>query len=221
LQREEIAININKKILSTFYPQIVTLLRMRKKDFFVVAIGTSSGGLNVLKNILRRLPEHNNAAFIIIQHLHPNFKSSTEELLAGYTKMQVYRACENEVVKTGCVYVLPENKTMTIRNGRLSLIARDREDIINRAITIFFESMGPDLKERAIGIVLTGDGTDGTAGSASIHDHGGVIMVQRPDTAEFESMPQSMVTHGLSNFTLPVDQLVDTLAELIRPKQKI
>jgi len=173
-----------------------------------------------LKSVLRRLPEHNNAAFIIIQHLHPNFKSISEKLLAPYTKMQVHRAHENHLVRSGFVYVLPENKTMTIKNGRLSLAERKPEHIINRAITIFFESMGPDLKERAIGIVLTGDGTDGTDGSASIHHHGGVIMVQRPDTAEFESMPQSMVSHGLSNFTLPVDLLVDTLAELIRPEAK-
>lgn len=82
---------------------------------------------------------------------------------------------------------------MTIKDGCLVLVTRTPEQVVNRAINIFFESLGDDMKERAIGIVLTGDGTDGTIGSDSIHDNGCIMMVQRPSTAEFEGMPQSMV----------------------------
>lgn len=185
--------------------------------FYVIAIGTSAGGLPILIDIFKQLPEHNNAAFIIIQHLHKDFKSSTEDLLPPHTSMPVHNAVEGVLVEANNVYVLPENKMMTIKDGCLVLVTRTPEQVVNRAINIFFESLGDDMKERAIGIVLTGDGTDGTIGSDSIHENGGIMMVQTPSTAEFKGMPQSMVDDDHPNFNLPVKQLVETVIEFIKP----
>jgi len=186
-----------------------------KDKFYVVAIGASSGGLEILKEVLSQLPAKNNAAFIILQHLHKDYVSTSAEILSAYTSMPVYRAHENQLIEARSVYVLPENQMMTVRDGRLHLIERTPKQLINEAINIFFESLGEDLKERAIGIVLTGNGSDGTAGSAFIHANGGLVMVQKPGTAEYPDMPQSMVTDGHPDFVMPVSLLVKTLVEFI------
>ncbi|MBC7915429.1 MAG: chemotaxis protein CheB [Pyrinomonadaceae bacterium] len=161
-----------------------------------------------------RLPDHNNAAFIIIQHLHRNFRSLTDELLTPFTKMPVQRAVEGMLIRPNCVYVLPENKMMTVKVGCLIVTDRPPEQIINRAVDIFFESLSVDMQARAIGVVLTGEGTDGTAGSYLIYKNGGIVMVQTPSTAEFKGMPQSLVSHYHPNFNMPIEGLVDTLIKL-------
>lgn len=188
-----------------------------KDDFYVVAIGTSSGGLPILIDILTKLPNHNRAAFIIIQHLHKDVRNVTHEILAPYTSMPVYSAHDNQLIETSSVYVLPENQMMTVKDGRLKLIERTPAQRVNHAVDIFFKSLGDDMKSRAIAIVLTGRGNDGTEGSGSIHENGGVVMVQTPSTAEYKGMPQSMVSDDHPNFTMPVSELVKTLVELIKP----
>jgi two-component system CheB/CheR fusion protein len=189
-----------------------------KDNFYIIAIGTSAGGLPILKGILSQLPNRNDAAFIIIQHLPKDFRSGTADLIAPYTSMKVHRAFDGQRIEANSVYVLPENKMMTVKNGSLILVARTAVQVVNRAVDIFFESLGEDMKHRAIGIVLTGAGTDGTSGSYSIHENGGIIMVQTPDTAQFQGMPQSLVDDDHPNFNMPVAGLVDTLMELIKQR---
>lgn len=106
---------------------------------------------------------------------------------------------------------------MTIKDGCLVLVTRTPKQVVNQAINIFFKSLGNDMKDRAVGIVLTGNGTDGTSGSDSIHENGGIMMVQTPSTAEFEGMPQSMVDNDHPNYNLPVKELVETVIKLIKP----
>jgi two-component system CheB/CheR fusion protein len=203
------------EILVPTLAYITTPCHMKDK-FYVVAIGTSSGGLPVLIDILKLLPNYNNAAFIIIQHLHIEHRSVADEILATHTLMPVYRAHENQLVEVNSVYVLPENHMMTIKDGRLKLVERTYAHRINHAVDIFFKSMGEELKERAIGVVLTGRGDDGTDGSSYIHTHGGIVMVQRPSTAEYKGMPQSMVLNGYPNFVLSIEELVNTLIEFFK-----
>lgn len=191
-----------------------------KDNFYVVAIGTSAGGMPVLQRILSRLPGHINAAFVIIQHLHPDFRSISSELLSSFTTMPVYRVYEGQRLEAGSVYVLPENQMMTVRHGVLSLMERRPEQTINSTIDIFFDSLGKDYGDKAIGIVLTGRGNDGMAGSNTLHNYGGIVMVQAPATAEYENMPQATIEGDHPDYVLPVNELVSQLIRLITAQDK-
>lgn len=171
----------------------------------------------MLQDIFKQLPTRINAAFIVITHLQAHTRSHLVDLLTPFTNMPLDWAHENEVIFPGHVYLLPVDKMMTVKHGRLCLVNRTPRQKINRAINIFFESMGEELKSRAIGIVLTGSGTDGVQGTATIHSNGGIIMVQKPSTAQFADMPQSIIDDDHPNFVMAPHELIETLMEFIKP----
>lgn len=185
-------------------------------DFYVVGIGCSAGGPAAYNELFSKLPSDINAAFIVIQHLHPEFKSFNYELVAQYTSMKVLSAVDGELVAPGCVYFLPENAMMTIKDGRLHLRTRRKDEIINHAVDIFFNSLGIDAKEKAIGVILSGYGKDGSAGVEEIHERGGIVICQAPRTALHKGMPQSLINRISPDFILPLDELALKLLELTK-----
>jgi len=165
----------------------------RENRFYVVGIGASAGGFEALIDFFNHLPAKPNAAFIVVRHLLRNTPSFQEKLLASHTPMKVIRAENNQKVYPNQVYMLPENYYITIEQGILFLQKRN-EDKINRAIDVFFSSLAHDQKQRAIGIILSGLGSDGTEGANALHANGGMVMVQQPATAQFSSMPQMAIS---------------------------
>lgn len=171
-----------------------------------VGIGASAGGLEALEAFFKEMPAHNGLVFVIVQHLSPDYKSLMVELLSKRTEMKVFRAEEGMAVVPNAIYLIPPKKNLTIFHGRLLLNEQDRNRGINLPIDIFFRSLAEDQNEKAVAIVLSGTGSDGTRGIRSIKEHGGMVMVQDEHSAKFDGMPRSAIATGLADFVLsPVE----------------
>jgi two-component system, chemotaxis family, CheB/CheR fusion protein len=161
------------------------------RQFPVVGIGASAGGLEALEQFFTNMPANNGMAFVIIQHLDPKRKGILPELLQRVTKMKVDHVTDGMKINPDCVYVIPANKSMSILNDALYLFDPVEMRGIRLPIDFFFQSLADDRKERSIGIILSGMGTDGTVGLKSIKENGGIVAVQNPSSAMFDSMPRS------------------------------
>lgn len=167
--------------------------------FFVVGIGASAGGLKALESFFDHLPSDSGAAFVVIQHLSPNFKTLMPELLGRRTSMKVQQATNGMLLRRNCVYLIPPRHNITLRNRRL-VVKEQLDDVShhpNFPINIFFHSLASEYGERAIAIILSGTGSDGTEGLEALSDNGGIALVQSPSTAEFDGMPQTAIATGL------------------------
>ena len=141
-------------------------------DFFIVGIGASAGGVQALEAFFSNVMDHPNAAFVVLQHLSPDFRSMMSEILQRKTAMQVRQVEADMPVEAGTVYVMPPGKNLVLQDRRFCLI--DRSGHLNYPINLFFESMAQAFAERSIGVVLTGGGSDGTEGLTAISRAGGV-----------------------------------------------
>ena len=172
-------------------------------DFFIVAIGTSAGGLEAIEQFFSTMPERSGMALVIIQHLSPSHKSYMVELLSKRTKLPVQLAEQDTVIQPDNVYLIPVSKNIKVEDGRLKLSQQDRSTSIpNYPIDIFFESLAKYATDKSIGIVLSGTGSDGSRGLRSIKEVGGLALVQDPDTAQFDGMPKNAIN------AIPVDQVL-------------
>ncbi|HEY1109498.1 MAG TPA: chemotaxis protein CheB, partial [Opitutaceae bacterium] len=182
---------------------------------FVVGVGASAGGLQALQAFFGALTEPLNAAFVVVQHLSPDFKSFMVELLAKHTRMQVQRAEHGAAVRAGNIYLIPPKVTLTISRGRLQLAKSDPRRGLHLPIDEFFISLAQDQQRRAVAIVLSGTGSDGTAGIRAIKDAAGMVMVQSEDSAQFDGMPRSAIATGLADFVLPPAEMPGHLARYL------
>jgi chemotaxis protein methyltransferase CheR/two-component system CheB/CheR fusion protein len=179
-----------------------------KAGLFVVGIGASAGGLEAMEEFLKPTPPDCGLAFVIVQHLSPNHKGLLPELIQRITPMKVMQARNKAKVRAGCVYIIPPDRNLTIANGALILTPLSKSKIVRSAIDGFFQSLAKDCGTRAIGVVLSGMGTDGTEGARYIKENGGVILVQSPETAKFQSMPRSVLDAGLADFVIPPGEMI-------------
>ncbi|HEY9005232.1 MAG TPA: CheR family methyltransferase, partial [Ohtaekwangia sp.] len=159
---------------------------------------------------------HTGFSFIIIQHLSPDYKSLMLELLSKHTTMQVFEAEEGMEVLPNCIYLLPRKSLMTIKNGRLHLEDKKEKSSPNYAIDTFFESLAYEKGKDAIGIILSGTGTDGSRGIEAIKNNGGVVIVQDPQSAAFDGMPNSAIATGLVDMVLPPEMIGNELLEFLK-----
>lgn len=185
--------------------------RKEKNNFFIVGIGASAGGLEAFEEFFLHMPSKNGMAFILIQHMHPDHKSFTAGILQKYTSMEVSQAEDKTPIKPNCVYIKPPDKDMKLVNRVLHLTDPDEQN--KHTIDSFFWSLAEDQTNMAIGIVLSGTGTDGTLGLKAIKGSGGMTMVQDEKTAKFSGMPANAIAAGCADFILPVSKMP---AELIR-----
>ena len=191
---------------------------MSKDSFFVVGIGASAGGLRALEEFFENMPTDSDAAFIVIQHLSPDFKSLMKELLSRRTRMDVHRVEEGMKIMSNNVYLIPPGKNLSVKEGILHLSDQESRKVhgsISFPINIFFHSLADNYAEQAIGIVLSGTGSDGTQGLQAIKEGGGTVLVQDPDTAEFDGMPRSAIATGIVDRVLPPAELAQLLHEFI------
>jgi two-component system, chemotaxis family, CheB/CheR fusion protein len=182
-----------------------------RNDFYVVGIGSSAGGFEALKLFFENLPQEPGAAFVVIQHLSPKHESSTHKILAQHTNMPVEKVLETTKIQPNRVYVLPENKELKIEDGSLSLEDRDPNKVINYAIDNFFMQLADAYREKAIGVVLSGTGSDGARGVQIIKEKGGMVMVQSPESASFDSMPNVAISSDHPDYISSPDRLATDL----------
>ena len=186
-----------------------------ERDFSIIGIGTSAGGLDVLKTFISHVPLDCRHSFVIIQHLSPDYKSLMAELLAKSTSLPILEVRKTTQVEPGSIYLIPPKKNLTFKSGKLLLSNKPKGRVLNLPIDIFFTSLAEELGKDAIGIILTGSGSDGTRGIRAIKEVGGMVMVQDPDQAQFTGMPQSAINTGLVDFVLPAEDLGEELFNFI------
>ncbi|MFA6291081.1 MAG: chemotaxis protein CheB [Victivallales bacterium] len=173
--------------------------------FPIVGIGASAGGLAAFEAFFSGMPADTDPgmAFVLVQHLAPDHKSILTELIRRYTRMQVFEVEDGMAVRPNCAYIIPPNCDMTFLNGELQLQEPAAPRGHRLPIDLFFQSLAQDQHERAICVVLSGTGSDGTLGVRAIKNEGGMVMAQSPDTTEYEGMPRSAIATGLVDYELP------------------
>jgi two-component system CheB/CheR fusion protein len=176
--------------------------RSREKDFTIVAIGASAGGIEAVTELMSNLPANTGMAFVLIQHLDPHHRSLLTELVSKKTLMQVKEVADGMSVEPNHVYVIPPNATMSISNQTLHLGPREESRVAQVPIDHFMRALAEDQGDRAIGVILSGTGTDGTLGMAEIQAQGGVTFAQDNESAKYNGMPRSVVASGCVDYVL-------------------
>ena len=174
------------------------------KNFHIVGIGASAGGLKAFEEFFKGIPVKAdiNMAFVLVQHLAPDHKSILAELIRRYTSMPVFEVEDGIKVQPNCIYIIPPKFDMAFCTGTLELLEPISPHGQRLPIDFFFRSLAHDQQERSIGLVLSGTGSDGTLGIRAIKGEGGMVMVQAPESAEFDGMPQSAITTGMVDYEL-------------------
>ena len=184
--------------------------------FPVVAIGASAGGLAAFTTLLKALPVRSGMAFVLIQHLEPNHKSALASLLSEANRMPAAEVSNGMAVEPNRVYVIPPNKNMTIRGGALRLAPRSEAAGPQHPINVFFTALAEEQGNAAIGVVLSGTGSDGTYGLKVIKAAGGITFAQDPKTAQWRDMPVSAIAAGSADFVLSPRHIAAELARIGR-----
>ena len=185
----------------------------------IIGIGASAGGLEALDAFLSQVPADSGLAFVIIQHLDPMHKGVMPELLQRITPMRVTQAGNRMQVKADCVYVIPPNKDLSILHGKLYLLDPVAARGLRLPIDFFFRSLAEDQHERAIGVILSGMGSDGTLGLRAIKENAGLSLVQDPETAKFDAMPRSAIEAGLADIVAPAQKLPQCIVTYLNHRQ--
>lgn len=186
--------------------------------FPIVCIGASAGGLEAMEQYLMNVPQNIGMAYIVIQHLDPTQKGMLPELLQRITHMKVLQAKDRAAVKPNCVYVIPPNKTMSILKGVLHLFEPIEARGLRLPIDHFLQTLADDQHENAIGVILSGMGSDGSIGVRAIKEQNGIVMAQEPSTAKFDSMPRNAIESVLVDIVAPADELPLRLNDLFKHK---
>jgi two-component system CheB/CheR fusion protein len=187
---------------------------------YVIAIGASAGGLEAIHEFFDNMSDVGNYSFVVIQHLSPVHKSLLVELVARHTSMSVVEAEHNVVLQRRSVYIIPNNKLMTIKDGKLQLAQKTDKNIPNTAIDAFLYSLARDKGRLAIAVILSGTGSDGTRGAEAIKQAGGIVLVQTPDSAKFDGMPTNAINAGIADFVLPPAKIPEQIVECIKENKR-
>jgi len=184
------------------------------KDFYIVGIGASAGGLDAIQKLFDHIPPNTGIAFIIIQHLSPDFKSLMPELLAKHSTMSIFTAEDQLEVYPNSIYLMHRNKNIIIKGNKLHLLEKAPKHSLNLPIDIFFQSLGEEYNEKSIGIILSGTGSDGSRGIKTIKESGGIILVQDPLSAQFNGMPNAAIASGLVECIATPEEMAKVLLQI-------
>jgi two-component system, chemotaxis family, protein-glutamate methylesterase/glutaminase len=187
-----------------------------KENFSVVAIAASAGGLTAISQLLSSLPADFPAAIAVVQHLDPHHRSMMAEILRRNTSLQVKQAEAGDLLKPGTVYVAPPNQHLLVNpDSSLSLTQSELVHFVRPSADLLFESVAASQKERAIAVVLTGTGSDGSMGVQAIKKMGGTVIVQSEESAEFTGMPIAAIHTKSVDYVLPLNEIAPTLVTLV------
>jgi two-component system chemotaxis response regulator CheB len=184
--------------------------------FDIVALAASAGGLKALTEVLAALPGDFPAALVVVQHLDPRHRSLMAEILSRRTALAVRQAAEGDRVCSGNVFIAPPDRHLLVNpDGELSLTRTELVHFSRPSADLLFESVAASYRTRAIAVVLSGTGSDGSMGARAIKKTGGTLIVQDPATAEFSGMPAAALHTGLADFVLPLDEIAGALRTLL------
>ena len=180
-------------------------------ELTIVGIGASAGGLEALELFFRNMPTDSGMTFVLVSHLDPNHDSLLTEILQRTTKMLVTTVLDQVQVEANHVYVIPPNRDLAIFHGKLQLSIPEVPHATRMPIDAFLRSLAEDQGEKAIGIILSGTGTDGTLGLRAIIGAGGISVVQEPASSKYDGMPSSAIKAGYATHILPVEKIPEVL----------
>ncbi|MFP4557143.1 MAG: chemotaxis protein CheB, partial [Bacteroidales bacterium] len=186
-----------------------------QEQLIIVGIGASAGGLEALQDFFKAMPNETNLAFVVVQHLSPDYKSLMDELLARHTDIPIQIAADGMSLSPNNIYLIPPRKNLSIFHNKLFLEDSNQKKGLNLPIDIFLRSLAADKGKNAIGIILSGTGSDGTLGTRAIKEAGGMIMAQDEMTAKFDGMPRSSIATGLVDYILPPSSMPEALLNYI------
>jgi len=185
--------------------------------FDIVAVAASAGGLNALSQVLSGLPSEFGAAIVVVQHLDPRHRSLMADILSRRTSLRVKEAEDGETIRPGMIYIAPpDNHLLVNPDGALSLSRSELVHFVRPSADLLFESVAASFKDRAIAVVLTGSGSDGTMGVRAIKKMKGTVIAQDEASSEFFGMPGSAIDTKNVDFILPLDEIAPALVTLVR-----
>lgn len=168
----------------------------------VVCLGASAGGLRALEEFFQNMPTNSGCSFVVVQHLSPDFRSLMDDLLGRQTTMTIHKVEDGMSLEPDSIYLIPPKKLMTVRDSILRLTDRPADRPVDLPINIFLSALAADAGPRAIGVILSGTGSDGTEGLEAIHAVGGLVIIQDPASAEFDGMPRSAIAARIADYVL-------------------
>ncbi len=208
--------SVAEKKIGSVKPKKKTPVAHKNISFPIVGIGASAGGLEALELFLGKMPINTGMSFVVIQHLDPNYKGMMPELLQRSTLMKVLQAKDWLKVEPNCIYVIPPNKSLSIKDGSLHLSNPLETRGLRLPIDFFFRSLAEEQQEKSIGIILSGMGSDGSLGAKAIKEKNGLVLVQDPKSAKFDSMPRSAIESIKVDVVAPVEEIPAKLIKYIK-----
>jgi len=189
----------------------------KPSNFEVIAIATSAGGLKALSQVLSALPPDFSPAIVVVQHLDPRHRSLMADILGRRSTLPVKQAEENDKLQPGKVYIAPPNKHLLVNpDGSLSLTQSELVHFVRPSADLLFESVAGSFKNRAIAVVLTGTGSDGSMGVRAIKKMGGTVLAQDESSSEFYGMPNAAIQTGCVDFVLSLSEIPSALITLVK-----
>ena len=186
-----------------------------QKSFSVIGIGASAGGLEALKLFFDNVPSNFEHSIVIVQHLSPDHKSLMKELLEKNTSLPILEVKHEMEILPGTVYLIPPGKNMVLKDRKLLLSNKPEKKQLNLPINIFLNSLALEEREKAVSVLLSGTGSDGTNGIKEIHELGGIVIAQNPEESKFDGMPLSAINTGLVDYVLFASQMPSTIIGLL------
>lgn len=190
--------------------------RSNEKTFLIVGIGASAGGLEAFTKLLEHLPHDTGMAFVLVQHLAPTKDSMLAALLSKATSMPVREVQDGMTVEPDHVFVIPPNTALAVFHGKLRLLPRGETHTQHMPVDSFFRSLAEDQGQSAVGIILSGTGSDGSLGIRAIKAEGGIVLSQDEQSAKYNGMPKSAAATGVVDFILPPEKIAAELARISR-----
>jgi two-component system CheB/CheR fusion protein len=203
-------------IEDTAHDQKVEIEGTQTSPQHIIGIGASAGGLEVLETFFSNIPVDNDLTIVVIQHLSPSHKSIMDSILARYTKMGISVIKDKMDIELNKIYLSPPDFFVDIQGDKFYLTEFEKTKVTNLPIDHFFRSLAKYKGERAICIILSGTGTDGTLGLKAVKENGGMAMVQEESQAKYEGMPRSAIDTGLVDYILPIEKMPDQLFKYIK-----
>jgi two-component system CheB/CheR fusion protein len=185
-------------------------------DFPVVGIGASAGGLDAFEEFFSQMPSDSGIAFVVVSHRSPTGTNLLPGLLQKYTAMPVQEAADNLAAKPNAIYLNLAGKNLALFNGTFHIMDIDVQDRLPLPIDYFFRSLANDQKQRAIGVVLSGTGSDGTLGLKAIKGESGMTIAQKPETAKYDAMPRNAIASGCVDYICPMEEMPRHILDYVR-----
>ena len=210
----------NAKKLNTLEAKKPAEPTNRPQGLTVVGIGASAGGLSALNSFFDALSPDTGMAFVVVMHLHPTYESHLAELLQLHTQMPTRQVNRKTRVEADHVYIIPPNRNIILTDTHLETAEFTEPHGKRTPIDYFFRSLASEHRESIV-VILSGGGTDGSVGLKDVKERGGLIMVQHPDEAEYNSMPRAAINTGLADVVLPAAQLAEKLVEYAQHRPQL